>query len=201
MIIRGCLIAAALVLLPTFSTAEPAAAGPRRLLGILPTDSCQTWLQERQQNEAWRRDTAKKAKSSAAGLFLEYWVWGFISSASLPQDGRPSPLDDPSANVDEDDVLMRMDIYCRGHSYETLGAAAMTVVVELLQDQRDRLLALLRYCQTAPNEPRCQQERQASEALCQRDRQEAARLAASVASCASAIPPATSGGQSQKASR
>jgi hypothetical protein len=106
-------------------------------------------------------------------------------------------LTDPGANVDEDDVLTRTDIYCRGHSYEPLGKAALLVETDLLKDARDRLLALVRYCQTAPNEPRCQQERQASEALCQKARQEAA----SAARCTSAIPPATSGAQPQRASQ
>jgi hypothetical protein len=101
---------------------------------------------------------ARGKEGSVLAFYLQGWVLGFVSGAASQHTTEgPSFLTDPGSDTTDDDVLTRIDNYCRAHQNGILLQAVLTIVARLYRDQADRMEERLnRYCASAaPNDPRC----------------------------------------------
>jgi hypothetical protein len=90
---------------------------------------CQTWLDER-----------RNAGTSVLAFGLEEWVLGFVLGQKIEDDDQTGivvpPYENPTwlTNVTVNDVLTRIDVYCRTHQRALIVQAALVVVADLLSE-------------------------------------------------------------------
>src|SRR5260370_3828871 len=95
---------------------------------------CQRWLEER----------AKPA--SSLGFGLERWVRGFTLGRKIAFDNDDGNVSEPPTylmGVTNDDVLSRVDVYCRIHRSNFLLQAILEVNADLMSEHGDRILRSL----------------------------------------------------------
>lgn len=97
---------------------------------------CQTWLDER-----------ANAGASVLAFGLEKWVLGFVLGQKIEDDDQTGivvpPYENPTwlTNVTVDDVLTRIDVYCRTHQRAFIVQAALVVVADLLTEWAKKIEA------------------------------------------------------------
>ena len=113
------LIAVLIVALATPALAQNANVKPP-VVGGAGVTRCDKWLSEREK------------KASALAFALEAWVMGYVSGSYNAVAG--------DVTFNEDDVLTRIDFYCREHRTVILAAAAAFVTADLLHTEAFRAL-------------------------------------------------------------
>jgi hypothetical protein len=93
---------------------------------------CDRWLGERAQ------------ENSIIGFALEEWVLGFTLGIKTGTESDP-PIESPTylTGVTEDDLLTRMDNYCRAHRRDFIIQAALVVNADLKEEHANLILRSL----------------------------------------------------------
>ena len=87
-----------------------------------------------------RADERRNAGTSVLAFGLEEWVLGFVLGQKIEDDDQTGivvpPYENPTwlTNVTVNDVLTRIDIYCRAHQRAFIVQAALVVVADLLTE-------------------------------------------------------------------
>jgi hypothetical protein len=114
-----------------------AAAQPVRFLGAPGGMQCTRWLEIRYNK--YNSDT-----NDAIYVFaLEAWVLGYMSGIAFDvvnaTAGVPENVSNFLYEITENEVLTRVDNYCRGHSSDLVVQAVGWVSTDLMQVQADRI--------------------------------------------------------------